>query len=134
MPDPNPPIFIDVARTPGIPIESPMVRENGYIDAVYFNYLRQKPNVLTGTCIEYNRDLKEIKVDLDIAKTSSSVNTAVPVEINAQWGRPQLAENEVLGKRVKIWVQRETNKETKIEEVKELSLMAIAPPNAGLFW
>lgn len=108
--------------------------EKVYVDAVYFNYMPKKPESLTGTCIAYNKDLKEITVDMDILKTDSNVNTNQPVEIQAKWGRPNLTESEVVNKRVKIWIQKEINKETRLVEIKERSLSAIAPPGAGLGW
>lgn len=117
-----------------IAVKNMIKADEKYIEAVNFTYLPQKPSPLTGTCIAYNKDLKEITVDLDIYKTGPGVNTSQPREVQAKWGRPTLTETEVNGKRVKLWVQRETNPETKQEEVKGLALSAIAPEGSGLFW
>jgi hypothetical protein len=124
MPNPNPPQFADTGKSYEPAKRNVASADQHYIDAVFDHYRPKKTHFLFGTCIEYREPFREIKVALDIVKSSSSASL-FPVDIYAHWGRPRLTEREVVDHRVKLYIQRE--KKNGIESVKDIILSDVDP-------
>lgn len=115
-------------------IEDKILKKEGeYIEAVFDTYLPRKPAPLTGYCIDYFELDKKIKVALDIYIFTGLEDLSRNPEIIADWGRPKLSRADIIRRHVKLYVQKEKNRDTGVEEVRGVAIAAIAPPNQVLW-